>query len=116
MKFKNFTEFRYLGSNVTSDNDIDAEATARIQSRDRSLYALDHMLRSRVLFRQTKLIAYNAVIRSTVTYDCETWNLTNRAQKRLLIFENKATPHVATCQDKAAWRGVCDTAIGLRCL
>ena len=37
----------------------------------------------------------NAVLRPVVTYGCETWNLTVRAQKRLLtFFENKVLRHI----------------------
>jgi hypothetical protein len=89
LRFKNVTEFRYLGSFVTSDNDIDYEVAARIQSGSRCLHSLHHVFRSRVLSMHAKLRIYNAVIRPIVTYGCDTWNLTVRSQKRLLVFENK---------------------------
>ena len=89
LSFKNVTEFRYLGSFVTSDNDIEYEVASRIQSGSRCLFSLGHVFRSRVLSRGAKLRIYNAVLRPIVTYGCETWNLTVRAQKRLLTFENK---------------------------
>ena len=89
LRFRNVTEFRYLGSTVTSDNDTNYEVALRIQKGNRCLYALNHLVRSRVLSLRAKLLAYNAVIRPTVTYGCETWNLTVGAQKRLLVFENK---------------------------
>lgn len=37
----------------------------------------------------------SAVIRPTVTYGCETWNLHVRAQKSLLVFENKALRRIS---------------------
>ena len=89
MRFRNVTEFRYLGSTVTSDNDINYEVAARIQSANRCLFSLNDILRSRHLSRRAKLLAYNTVIRPIVTYGCETWALTLEAQRRLLVFENK---------------------------
>jgi hypothetical protein len=89
LRFKNVTEFRYLGSYVTSDNDTNFEVAARIQSGNRCLFALGHLFRSRVLSRRAKLRIYNTIIRPVVTYGCDTWSLTVRAQERLLVFENK---------------------------
>ena len=89
LRFKKVREFRYLGSTVTSDNDMNREVTLRIQSGNRCLYSLGDLLRSRTLSRRSKLRIYNSVIRPCVTYGCETWNLTVYAQKRLLVFENK---------------------------
>jgi len=89
LSFKNVTEFRYLGSFVTSDNDMEYEVASRIQSGSRCLFSLDHVFCSRVLSRKAMLRVYKAVLRPTITYGCETWNLTARAQKRRLTFENK---------------------------
>ena len=89
MRFGNVTEFVYLGSLVTSDNNTNYEVAARIQKGNRCLFALGHLLRSRVLSRRAKLRIYNAVIRPVVLYGCETWNLTVRAYKRFEVFENK---------------------------
>lgn len=89
LRFRNVTEFQYLGSKITSDNDTNLEVAARIQSGSRCLFGLGYVLRSRVLSRRAKLRAYNAVIRPTVLYGCETWNLTVRAQEKLLVFENR---------------------------
>ena len=89
LHFRSVTEFRYLGSTVTHDNDTSYEINARIQGGNRCLYALGHLFRSKSLSRHAKLRIYNSVIRPIVLYACETWNLTVRAQERLLTFENR---------------------------
>ena len=89
LSFGNVTEFEYLGSLVTSDNDTDYEVAARIQKGNRCLFALGRLLRSRALSRKAKVRIYNALIRPVVTYGCDTWNLTARAYKRFEVFENK---------------------------
>lgn len=88
-RFKKVSLFPYLGSTVTRDNDTNYEVNARIQSGNRCLHALNHLFRSKSLSRRSKLIVYNSILRPVVTYGCETWNLTIRAQERLLAFENK---------------------------
>jgi len=89
LRFENVEEFRYLGSTVTSDNDMNREVTLRIQSGNRCLFSVGHLLSSRVLSRRAKLRIYNSVIRPCVLYGCDTWNLTVRMQERLLVFENR---------------------------
>ena len=88
-RFGNVTEFPYLGSSVTHDNNISFEVNARIQSGSRCLQALTPLFRSRALSRRSKLRIYNAVLLPVVTYGCETWSLTQIPQRRLVVFENK---------------------------
>ena len=48
-RFKNVTEFQYLGSHVTSNIDTNSEIATRIQSGNCCFFALGHLLYSRVL-------------------------------------------------------------------
>ena len=80
--------FKYLGSTITSDNEIDIEIAERIGSGSRCAYALNKVLTSRRVSRKTKLRIYNIMIRPIVLYGCETWTLTKARIHRLEVFEN----------------------------
>ena len=80
--------FKYLGSTITYDNQMDREISERIGSGSRCAFALHKVLKSRHISRRTKLRIYNVIIRPTVLYGCETWTLTKERRRRLEFFEN----------------------------
>ena len=54
-----------------------------------NLGRLNKFLRNKNLKRQTKKQVYKTVIRPTVLYACETWDLTKEWKQRLEIWERK---------------------------
>ena len=64
--------FKYLGSTVTTDNDMTEEIKIRISSASKCSWAMKEVLNSRILSRRTKLQAFTAILRPIATYACET--------------------------------------------
>ena len=80
--------FKYLGSTVTHDNDVQHEIQLRIASGSKCSWALKDILRSRNISLQTKLQTYTTIVRPIVTYGCETWALTKELERQLMVFEH----------------------------
>ena len=81
-------EFKYLGSTLTSMNDMKKEIMTRIAAGNRCLYSLLDIIKKRGISRYTKQRIYNSIIRPITTYGCETWTLTKQLNRKLLVFEN----------------------------
>ena len=81
--------FKYLGSTVTWDNDVEEEVKLRIAGAAKCSWALKDILKSKLLSHRTKLQAYVTMIRPIATYASETWSLTKHIEHMLLVFERK---------------------------
>ena len=81
--------FKYLGSTVTWDSDMEEEVKLRIAGASKSSWALKDILKSKLLSHRTKLQAYVTMIRPIATYASETWSLTKHIEHILLVFERK---------------------------
>ena len=79
--FERVSEFRYLGSLVTSDNNIQWEINSRIQNTWRWVYSLKKLLCSRVLNRKVKIQLYQSMIRPVTMYGREKWTMTKLNQE-----------------------------------
>jgi hypothetical protein len=53
------------------------------------IFAAISLFRNRLLSRATKIRLYKTLIRPAVTYGAETWTMTKKEEKALLIFERK---------------------------
>ena len=99
--------FKYLGSTITTDNDIKEEITIRLAAASRCSWALNKILQSRLINRKTKLQAYTSIIRPIATYGCETWSLTQHLEHRLQVFENGILRRIygpVSDSDTGEWR------------
>ena len=67
-------EFIYLGSVVTTKNDVSLEIKSRATLANKSYYALNRQLSSRDFFPTTKLIFYKTFILPVLLYG-EAWTL-----------------------------------------
>ena len=79
--------FTYLGSIIMNDAKCDKDIEHRISEASQAF----GRLRSRVwnshdIRLETKLALYNAIVPSTLLYDCETWTLYARQIKQLNSF------------------------------
>ena len=81
-------EFKYLGSIITHDNNIEKEVDVRIASGNKTYWALKDIFKSKNISQRTKLKVYTTIIRPIVTYAAETWTLTKALEKKLEVFEN----------------------------
>ena len=107
MTLEGTTEFKYLGSTVTSNNMVEEEVKLRIAAGSRCAWAMKSILSSSMISRTTKLQTYTVVIRPIVIYGAETWALTKKLQQRLLAFENSILRKIYSPvfdEDEQVWR------------
>ena len=89
MTIKRTETYKYLGTIFNCSNIIREEIQARINSGNKIYYALQHLLISNALSRNTKITIYKTLIRPIVLYGSETWSTTKRDEALLQTFENK---------------------------
>jgi hypothetical protein len=79
----------YLGFLMTPTNDVNLEIQRRIQTVNRCFFGLRKHLQSSHFLRQTKFTIDKILIRPVLLYGSETWVLTKKEEKKLLVFERK---------------------------
>ena len=107
MQLETVSNFKYPGSIVTHNNDMEVEVSARMAAGNRCMFALKNVFRRRWLSRNAKVEIYTKVIRPIVMYGCETWTLTQRLEKRLEVFENGILRRICGPvfdREKGEWR------------
>lgn len=103
--FEKVSRFRYLGSIVTEDNNILTEIKDKIAIGNRSLRALDKIIRTRYISKKMKVRIYKTIIKPTVTFGSETWTLPERAITILNTWERKILRKIyGPIYDKGEWR------------
>ena len=79
-------DFRYLGTTLTNKNCIQEEIKNRLQSGNACYHSVQNLLSSILLSKNIKIKIYRTIILSVVLYGCETWSLTLREERRLIMF------------------------------
>jgi len=100
MKFGNNSierveEFKYLGTTLTNQNSIQEEIKSRLKSGNACYYSVQNLLLSRLLSKNLKISIYRTIFLPVVLYECETWSLTLREERRLRLFENRVLRRVS---------------------
>jgi hypothetical protein len=85
-KFECVTDFKYLGTIITNDNNIITEINSRIQMANKSYYGLKKQLQSHFLSRKTKCKLYKSLIRPVLTYGSEIWTLNKGNIEKNLVW------------------------------
>jgi hypothetical protein len=70
-------------------NDVSLEIQRGIQTANRCFFGLCKHLQSSFFSRQTKFTIHKTLIRPILLYGIETWVLTKKEEKQLLVFERK---------------------------
>ena len=73
--FERVKEFVYLGTQVNNTNNTGEEISRRIASANRCFFGLNAIIRSKITFKNTKLVIYKTLIISVLMYWSETWTL-----------------------------------------
>ena len=73
-QLKNSENFTYLGSNLSFSGDLTNEIQRCISLASSAFSHLSkHVFGSQNITNHTKIAVYDAVVISTILYDCETW-------------------------------------------
>jgi hypothetical protein len=75
MEFEKVQSFKYLGTVINQNNEIEKEVKGRINARNKAFYANKKMFECKLLSKGSKLRLYWSAVRPVVTYACETWVL-----------------------------------------
>ena len=89
IQLERVNEFTYLANQINAQNKRSEEIRKRIQAGNRCHYANEKLLSNKLLNYNSKIQIYKTIIRPTVTYGCETWELTASDENQLYIFERK---------------------------
>jgi hypothetical protein len=90
-KYEKVEPFKYLGSVMTSLNDIETEIKSKLAVGNKCYYALGPILKTRSISQSIKIRLYKTVIRPAVIYGAETWTLTNKNKKNVNDMGEKDT-------------------------
>jgi hypothetical protein len=77
-KCEKVESFKYLGSVMTSFNDIETEIKSKIAVGNKCYYALGQILKIKSISQSIKIRIYKTIIRPVVIYGAETWTLTSK--------------------------------------
>ena len=82
---ENVKKFRYLGDDIKFDEPStgDADVNLRIDLAEAKFYELGKKLMNYRIRIKTRIQILNSMVRSRLTYSCQTWNLTSRQKDRV---------------------------------
>ncbi len=86
---ENVTEFVYLGSLLTWDNDCNKEIKRRIARASGVMVGFKTIWNSKHISTKTKISIIRTCVMSVLLYACETWTLRKKDKGLLLAFEMK---------------------------
>jgi hypothetical protein len=105
MTFERVNSFVYLGTLITSHNNISAEINNRITLANRSYFGLVNILKAKDINKKYKVILYKTLIKPVLMHRAEAWVLSKANEARLGVFERKILRRIygPLCQE-ATWR------------
>ena len=87
--FQMVEEFKYLGTTSTNQNSIQEEIKSRLKSENACYHSVQNLLSSSLLTNNIKIKIYRTINLPLVLYGCETWSLTLREERRLMMSVNR---------------------------
>ena len=82
-------QFKYLGSNVTNNNNISSTINHVINKGKKCNYGLRNLWVSKLLLKGTQGKIYKTLIRTAVLYGCQSWTVMNTDEGKLSVSEKK---------------------------
>ena len=83
----------YLGTTLKNQNSIHEEIKSRLKSGNVCSHSVQNLLSSSLLSKNLKIKIYRTIM-LPVLYGCETWSLTLREERWLMVFENRVLRRV----------------------
>jgi hypothetical protein len=87
VELKEVEEFTYLGSKISKTGGTEEDVLARVQKAKASFASLSQIWKSSVYGQMTKLRLFNAIVKSTLLWGCESWAMNKKCEKRLQVFQ-----------------------------
>nr|XP_043067135.1 uncharacterized protein LOC122321356 [Drosophila bipectinata] len=113
--FGSVKEFIYLGTAITSTNDVSLEIKRRITLANKCYFGLSRQFNSRALSRRTKTTLYKTLILPVLLYGAECWTVTQTDAAALGVRVKSQRlrwlGHVARMDEDAPARKVFDAVI-----
>ena len=82
-------QFKYLGSMVAANGEVEADVSHRVNEGCKVLGAVNGVIKNRGLGMNVKRVLYEKVIVPTVTYGSELWSMKTGERQKLNVFEMK---------------------------
>jgi hypothetical protein len=102
--YQEVTDFKYLRSIITSDNNCERDIKARMAAEN-WCYILSKIIKSREISKSTKLKICRTIIRPIVIYGCEGWTKSEHMEEALRAWEKKILRRVYDPKrDTNGWR------------
>ena len=92
---KRSSDFCYLCSIVAENGGTSREVNARIQKARESFSKLRRVWLSKSLRKDTQIRILNACVKSVLLYECETWHVTNKIQRKIQTFLNRCLRYIS---------------------
>jgi hypothetical protein len=103
--YQEVTDFKYLGSIITSDNNCERYIKPRMAAGNRSYYAVTKIMKSREISKSSKLKIYRTIVRPIIMYGYEGWTTSERMEEALRVWERKILRKVyGPKRDTNVWR------------
>jgi hypothetical protein len=77
-------QFIYWETTLTNQNSIQEAIKSIFRSGNACYHSVHNLLSSSLLSRNLKIKIYITIILPVVSYECETWSLTLREERRLM--------------------------------
>ena len=81
------SDFIFLGSKITADDDCSHEIKRRLLLGRKVMTNLDSILKSRDITLPTKVRLVKAMVFPVVMYRCESWTVKKAERRRIVAFE-----------------------------
>jgi len=81
--------FRYLGTTLTDQKYIKKQLESRRKSGNACYHSVQNIFSSSLLSKNLEINVRKTIILPVVLYGCETWSLTLREERSLIVFKDR---------------------------
>ena len=85
----NIKQFKYLGSIITDDGDVEIDIRSRIGQATSVFKRMDKVWKSNKISLKIKIQLYYSIVLSIAIYACETWKTLSKINQKLNAFHQR---------------------------